>query len=152
ARLLPADLERRPMKLMCRALLLPAFLALPLFAQTDSPQAKPEAKPARLDLQGDPLPPHTLLRLGTVRLRHGNHVSSVAFAAGDKIVSAGGDHTIRIWDQKTGRELRHIEVERENNNNFVVHVSVSPDGKTLALPFNGELRFWEMETGKELPK
>src|SRR5262245_46517948 len=138
------------MKLMCRAFLLSACLALPLFAQTDSPQPKSEAKSARLDLHGDPLPSDALLRLGTVRLRHGNHVSSVAFAAGDKIVSAGGDHTIRIWDQKTGRELRHIEVERENNNNFVVQMAVAPDGKTLALPFNGELRFWELDTGKEL--
>jgi hypothetical protein len=48
-----------------------------------------EAKAARTDADGDPLPPRALVRLGTTRLRQGNRVTAEI----DR-----GDGTVLLWD------------------------------------------------------
>src|SRR5437773_6564095 len=107
----------------CR--LVPAVLLLlplgaPLFA------APPE--PPRRDLHGDALPAGAVLRLGTVRLRHGSSVKAVAFAPdGKTLASAAWYGAVCVWDAETGREVRRL-----TGLEWPAALAFSPDGKALA--------------------
>lgn len=80
------------------------FLTVACFA-TVAPAAEP--KP---DVNGDPLPPGVVMRLGETRFRPGARVQYLAFSPdGSKIVSCGNwmyvEDRISIWDAATGKEL-----------------------------------------------
>jgi WD40 repeat protein len=91
----------------------------------DSPAKRP-----RVDLLGDPIPPHAVARLGTQRLRHGHFLIALAFTAdGERILSAGHDQRVRLWEVATGKELWQSE-------EYAGHLrcmALSPDGKTVAV-------------------
>jgi len=110
-----------------------------------------DAPAPRKDRHGDPLPADALERFGTLRWKHGNHVSAVAIAPDKKhVVSTANDGTIRIWDAATGQEVRRILPENPNRE-LLPTFALSPDGKTIAAPISGKVRFWELATGKEMP-
>jgi WD40 repeat protein len=129
-----------------------------------------EAKPAggakakaRADLHGDPLPPGALARLGTLRMRHGAPISFVAFTPDRKaLLTASPDNSIRLWDMKTGKELRRFgkqPVARPGPGGMAFGpgfgngggIALSPDGKTLAALIGGNtVQLWDVATGKEL--
>jgi RNA polymerase sigma factor (sigma-70 family) len=125
--------------------------ALPALPHDDTDK-KPNG-PA-VDRHGDPLPVAAIMRLGTVRFRHGQWVRSVAFAPdGKTIASASSDHTIRIWDRATGREIHCLTGHQDAVN----YVAFTADGKQLisASGYDGDvrdasIRIWETSTGKEL--
>jgi WD40 repeat protein len=132
-------------------------LAYPLRSEKQ-PQAKQAAKPpspepetanrARADRYGDPLPPGAQKRLGTIRLRHGGHVKSVAFAPDGKTVISGGfDSWAFQWDVTTGKRLRAFRGEEA-----IQSIAVDPEGKRLALAGyqDGKVILYELATGKEL--
>jgi RNA polymerase sigma factor (sigma-70 family) len=92
--------------------------------------AEGEARREGTDRYGDPLPPGALLRLGTVRFRHGLGVYSVAYSPdGRRLASTGGDGAVRLWDAATGRLVREVARRPQREANFAVF---SPDGKLLA--------------------
>lgn len=62
------------------------------------------------DRYGDPLPPGALARCGTVRLRSVG--GPFALSPDGKTVATGGDQ-IRLWDAKTGVELRTFSVAED---------------------------------------
>ena len=82
----------------------------------------------RVDVYGDPLPDGAIARLGTTRLRHRNSITFVAFTPdGKELVSCGLDG-VRVWDARTGKELRrHMAREDEG----IECAALSPDGKTV---------------------
>src|SRR5262249_54201831 len=99
------------------------------------------------DLHGDPLPLGALRRLGTVRLRHKESVSSVAFSPDRRLVAAGTDSgVIQFWDAATGKEARRIE----GHDDRLTSLAFSPDGKLLASAGSKSIYLWDVTTGKGL--
>src|SRR5262245_1411425 len=88
------------------------------------------APPPRADVYGDPLPPGTIARIGSVRLRHLRLGDFVCLPDGKQVVTAGGDRILRFWDLLSGRQVR--EVALQGNVVSTTQVTLSPDGKTLA--------------------
>src|SRR5262249_25499769 len=67
--------------------------------------------PAKLDTHGDPLPPGTIARLGTVRWRHGDGTRFLSFLPdGKTLLSVGHDATVRQWEVATGKETRRFSL------------------------------------------
>jgi RNA polymerase sigma factor (sigma-70 family) len=105
-------------------------------------------KPEPLDALGDPLPPGALLRLGSVRLRHGVTLFAVAYSpVSDMLASGGWDGTILLWDPATGKELRSIRGPEKG----VYTLAFSPDGKRLVGGgVDGVVYVWDVAMGKEV--
>jgi WD40 repeat protein len=139
--------------------------ALALLAFAHGGAAQPD-KP-NTDRAGDPLPAGALARMGTLRMRHGDNVSFVAFALeGKAILTAANDGSIRLWDRATGKEIRRFEVAgappqpirpggRVGGWNTLAlgqsRIALSHDGKTLALVVgNSDIQLLDVETGKEI--
>ncbi|HKI31789.1 MAG TPA: protein kinase [Gemmataceae bacterium] len=79
---------------------------------------------------------------------HANIVTSVAFSpAGLRLASGHWDHTVKIWDGVTGKELFSVK----GHSGFVYSVAFSPDGQRLASASNDQtVKIWDSATGKEL--
>jgi WD40 repeat protein len=117
--------------------------ATPAEQPPDAPQQR-ELGP-RTDARGDPLPEGAIARLGTVRLRHGGAVWSLAFSPdGKTLVSGSNDVTARLWDVATGKELRCFVEDKQP---WVKSVAFAPDGKTVFTGHYDGFRRWDVSTG-----
>lgn len=109
-----------------------ALQAPPPIAAEDKPapsEAKAESPRQRTDSFGDPLPEEAIARLGTLRLKHGGHIHSVAFTPdGKQLVSHGYFDGIRVWDAATGQEINHLTAEADA---WISCGIVHPDGKSI---------------------
>jgi RNA polymerase sigma factor (sigma-70 family) len=74
-------------------------------------------------------------------------VRAVAFSPdGKRLVSAGGDTAVKVWDPATGKEVRAF-----HHTDAVLSVAFSPDGTILASGGGDEkVRLWDPATGKAL--
>jgi WD40 repeat protein len=85
----------------------------------------------------------------------GNHVGerakgvcAVAFSPdGSRLVTAGRDQVVRLWDLATGQERRTLE---KKSASWIETVAFAPDGKWLATAGQGgSIRIWDTATGAD---
>lgn len=79
---------------------------------------------------------------------HDDVVFSCEFRPGhDQLATAGFDHHVKLWDVRTGKELRTIG----NHSDFVYALAFSPDGKRLASAGKDRIvQLNDVETGKSV--
>ena len=122
----------------------------------------------KADRNGDALPEGALARLGTLRWRHGDAVTFVAFVQDGKAILTGGlDNTLRLWDAASGKEIRRFDMPAVTTpamKGMVIRqrgwagaargslVALSRDGKTLAIPAGDSIQLVEVDSGKEIRK
>jgi WD40 repeat protein len=119
------------------------------------------------DMFGDPLPRGALARLGTMRFRHADFVSLVAFLPDSKsLLTVGNDQTVRVWDIGTGKEMRRFGkppvMNQDGNSCFMPGRLLRPewrlflaclsgDRKLLATGLaDGPIQLWEAASGRAL--
>ena len=75
---------------------------------------------------------------------HSNTVKALSFSPdGKHIVSGSADHTMRLWEAETGKELRMIYFGAYGFE--VTSVAVSPDGKQMLSGCeNGSIKVWDI--------
>jgi WD40 repeat protein len=99
-----------------------------------------------------------------LRLDAGGHqalINDVAFTSdGARLISAGDDKLIRVWDLSTGKTVRTFRGEAsEGDSGKVYTMALSPDGKWLAaggwmdkstasLPCCGDIRLYDFASGE----
>jgi len=121
-----------------------------------------DAKKPTTDATGDSLPDGALMRMGSMRWRHGDPITFVAAPPNGKtLITATNDATLLIWDRQTGKLLHRLappvaepakNVGVARNNPYtqgLTRAAMTGDGKLLAvvLPTNA-VQLWDVETGK----
>jgi WD40 repeat protein len=96
-----------------------------------------------------PLLTASLLQSGRTRIvsGHSDQVRDAAFSPdGKRLLTASEDHTARIWDVATGRELMRL-----NHDSKVWQAHFSPDGRLIVTASGDNLaRIWDAATGRPL--
>jgi len=79
---------------------------------------------------------------------HSSSVLSVAFSPdGSRIASGSYDRTVKIWDAKSGKEIRTLE----GHSSWVNSVAFSPDGSRIASGSHDRtVKIWDAKSGKEI--
>ena len=75
-------------------------------------------------------------------------VRSVEFSPdGNRIVSGSSDKSVRVWDAKTGEQLKELQ----GHTGLVRSVEFSPDGTRIVSGSNDKsVQVWDAKTGEQL--
>jgi RNA polymerase sigma factor (sigma-70 family) len=124
----------------------------PETAQKAQAKEKQPKEDADVEPKGDAgRPVHSLLG-------HKDRVRSVAYSSdGESIASASWDGTIRLWDPKTGKEVRRLDVPPTKSYNpaYLSHVLFSPDNAFVvvaqqSMPNEPGVIVWNRRTGERV--
>jgi WD40 repeat protein len=86
------------------------------------------------DAQGDPLPDGAIMRLGSVRWRHGTPIVYASFLADNKtVLTATADGAIRYWEYPSGKLLQRLQTNLVYRGNGRSCLSMTEDRKYLAV-------------------
>ncbi len=82
---------------------------------------------------------------------HQGGISALCFAPdGRTLVSGAWDNTVRIWDRKSGKELKRWRLPAGDFTG-ITGLAFSPDGRRLAaVGDDGTVRLWDTAAAKEL--
>src|SRR5262245_27494881 len=88
-----------------------------------------------VDRFGDPLPPHAVARLGTLRYRSEDSISHPIVLPGRREVAFAAGPTVVVMDLDTGRTVRRIRrtVNGRTSSSPVTALAVAEDGRTIAV-------------------
>jgi WD40 repeat protein len=76
---------------------------------------------------------------------HRNAVTSVQFASATRLVSAGRDNRLVVWDVEPGKYPKKLSPEFEGRGGEVTQVGVSPDGQFVLFDQGKELRLLSLD-------
>lgn len=80
---------------------------------------------------------------------HTGYLTSVNFSPdGKRVLTTSYDHTARVWDIKTGKQILCME-----HADYVTSAAYSPDGKLIITGSglrDGTAKIWDAQTGKEV--
>jgi WD40 repeat protein len=113
--------------------------SVPIWAETPAP-------PARVDLQGDPLPEGALTRLGTTRFSDSDFLYGASLSPDGKILALSTRHGISLLDAATGKKLRSFRSDRTGE-----RFLFTPDGKKLvSTEGSGGIEIIDVASGKSV--
>ena len=83
---------------------------------------------------------------GDARLRHAGQLTAIVLLPdGRRALTAAQDHTARIWDLETGKEIRRFEAQASS----VWTAAILPDGDRVLLGDGGRVSLRHIATGEE---
>jgi WD40 repeat protein len=89
-------------------------------------------------------------QLGYKDLISDHGVFGVAFTTdGRKLITHGTDRTVRVWEARSGKELRKFDI-KDFGSGAVAICGLSPDGKLVAASDQKSFHLWDLEAGKEV--
>jgi WD40 repeat protein len=108
----------------------------------------PWLTPFSTELEGKLAGGAQLTRLYRLLKGHTLFVQSAAFSPdGKRVVTASGDHTARLWDAQSGKEIAVLK----GHTGEVVSAAFSPDGKRVVTASDDQTaRLWDAESGTEI--
>ncbi len=82
-----------------------------------------------------------------LQTEHTDCICSIAFSPDGEYIASGGSNTIRLWQTKTGKQIKIFE----GHIGYVNSIAFSPDGRYIASGGDDRtIRLWGGETGKQI--